>query len=205
MDGPDFSQTPRTCHWKKFHDKQGFLWVFAMKTIAFGALLIALAGMLRAGDDLKPGLVGVYYEFDEVIGDFPKIPADKKPSIRRVDKQVNVENSNSNFNNTNIDRGLYVKWSGFVKIEKQGKYKFFVESDEGSRLSVDSKPVVNNSGTHPMEKKGGEVDLAPGQHEIKLEYFQGDGQMGCKFSWAPPGKNEEIVPEAVLWHNVKAE
>ena len=56
-----------------------------------------------------------------------------------------------------------------------------------------------------MQKKDGTVELAPGQHEVTLEFFQGDGQMGCKFSWAPPGKNEEIVQEGMLWHKADAE
>jgi hypothetical protein len=168
-------------------------------------VVMLVRGFSLAADDVKPGLVGEYHELDGGVADFPKLPAEKKPTLRRVDKQINVENCTENFNNTNLNTNFYVKWAGSVKIEKAGKYKFFVESDDGSRLFIDGKQVLDNNGSHPMQKKDGEIELAPGQHEVKLEFFQGDGQMGCKFSWAPPGKNEEIVPEGVLWHKADAE
>ena len=175
-----------------------------IRIVAFVAVLLA-GEFVFAADDVKPGLVGEYFELDGGVADFPKLPADKKPTIRRVDKQVNVENCTENFGNTNLNTNFYVKWTGSVKIDKAGKYKFFVESDDGSRLFIDGKQVIDNNGSHPMQKKDGVVELAPGQHELKLEFFQGDGEMGCKFSWAPPGKNEEIVPESVLWHKADAE
>jgi hypothetical protein len=175
-----------------------------MRTLLATLLLLAAAG-LSAADDVKPGLIGEYYEFSEGVGDFPKVPPEKKPSIRRVDKQINVDNCDSNFGNTNLSENFYVKWTGAVKSDKPGKYKFFLESDDGSRLFVDGKPVVQNGGSHPMGKAGGEIDLQPGPHQILIEFFQGTGQMGCKFSWAPPGKNEEIVPEGVLSHKADAE
>ena len=174
--------------------------------ILLAALLFVLAGAaLRAADDVKPGLVGEYYELNEGVADFPKIPPEKKPSIRRVDRQINVDNCDSNFGNTNLNENFYVKWTGAVKADKPGKYKFAVESDDGSRMFVDGKPVVNNGGSHGMAKVGGEIDLQPGAHQLVIEFFQGSSAMGCKFSWAPPGKNEEIVPEAVLSHKADTE
>ena len=177
-----------------------------MRTL-LATLLLVLTALLaiRAGEDLKPGLIGEYYEFADGLGDFPKVPPEKKPSIRRVDKQINVDNCDSNFGNTNLSENFYVKWTGAVQADKAGKYKFAVESDDGSRLFVDGKPVVQNGGSHPMSKAGGEIELQPGPHQIVVEYFQGNGQMGCKFYWTPPGKNEEIVPEGALSHKSDAE
>ncbi len=177
-----------------------------MKTFYISAVLTAAAlGCVRASDEVKPGLMAEYYEFDAAIADFPALPAGKKPSIRRVDKQINVENCTENFNNTNLNTNFYAVWTGSVKIDKAGKYKFFVESDDGSRLSIDGKLVVNNPGTHGMTKVAGEIELAPGQHDVKLEYFQGDGGMGCKFFWSQPGKGEEIMNENNLFHKADAE
>lgn len=177
-----------------------------MRAFAFWAVLaVGALGGVRAADDVKPGLIAEYYEFGAAIADFPALPADKKPAIRRVEKQINVENCTENFNNTNLNTNFFVIWTGSVKIDKAGKYKFFVESDDGSRLFLDGKLVVNNPGTHGMIKVAGEVELAPGQHEVKLEYFQGDGGMGCKFFWSPPGKGEELLNENNLFHKADAE
>ena len=169
------------------------------------AIIVLLSTISLAAEDLKPGLLGEYFEMESDVGDFPKLPPEKKPAIRRVDKQINVENCDKDFFNTNLDSNFYVRWTGTLKIDKAGKYKLFTESDDGSRLSVDGKPVVSNGGSHPMSKVAGEIELAAGPHQIVLEFFQGSGQMGCKFIWQPPGKNEELVPEGVLFHKPETE
>ena len=177
-----------------------------IKTFITAILCVAASAFyIQAADDVKPGLMAEYFEFDTGIGDFPVIAADKKPTIRRVDKQINVDNCDSNFNNTNLDKNFYVRWTGSVKIDKEGKYKFFTESDDGSRMYIDGKLLVNNGGTHGMNKVAAEIDLKPGQHEIKIEFFQGDGGMGCKVTWQQPGKAEELMNENNLWHKADAE
>ena len=166
---------------------------------------MCVAATLCAADEMKPGLMAEYFEFDTGISDFPKIAADKLPSIRRVDRTIMVEDCQENFNNTNINRNFYVKWTGSIKIDKAGKFKFLLESDDGSRMFVDGKQIVNNPGTHAMDKKDGSLDLAPGLHDVKIEYFQGDGGMGCKLTWVQPGKNEEPMTENNLVHKADAE
>lgn len=175
-----------------------------MKTVWI-ALLCSIVLSAQAADEVRPGLIAEYYEFDTDVSDFPKITDEKKPSIRRVEKQVFVENCESNFNNTNIDKNFYARWTGSLKIDKPGNYVFFLESDDGSRLYIDGKLIVDNPGSHPMEKKQGAATLAPGQHDIKIEFFQGNGGMGCKFSWVQPGKNEEPLNETTLSHKADAE
>ena len=171
----------------------------------FLTTLTLFASLSLAAEDLKPGLLGEYYEMEGDVADFPKLPPERKPSIRRVDKQINVESCSKDFFNTNLESNFCVRWTGTLKIEKGGKYILFTESDDGSRLLVDGKLVVNNGGSHAMSKLAGEVELAPGPHQILLEFFQGNGEMGCRFLWQPPGKNEEVVPEAALFHKPEAE
>lgn len=166
---------------------------------------LALSAVTRAEDDVKPGLVGEYYDMGAAVEDFPTIPADKKPNLKRVDKQVNVDSVDENFNGSNLSQHFFVRWSGLVKIEKAGKYKFYTESDDGSRLFIDGKQVVDNGGQHGMDKKEGEVELTAGTHELKVDFFQNEGGAGCKMSWSTEGVNEEIVPEKALWHKVAAE
>jgi hypothetical protein len=168
-------------------------------------LLYAAGGISFAADEVKPGLIGEYFDMAGAVEDFPALAADKKPTIKKVDKQVNVESVEENFNGTNLGQHFYIRWTGQVKIEKAGKYKFYTESDDGSRLFIDGKQLVDNSGLHAMQKKDGEVELTAGTHELKLEYFQNEGGAGCKLSWSADGIPEDIIPEKVLWHKADAE
>lgn len=65
-----------------------------------------------------------------------------------------------------------------LKIEKAGKYRFLLGSDDGAKLKIDEKTVVDNDGSHTYKEKMGIIDLSEGTHIIKVEYFEDcEGQM----------------------------
>src|SRR4029078_5860955 len=92
-----------------------------------------------------------------------------------------------------------VRWSGFIRIPTAAKYTFSTESDDGSRLFIDGRPIVNNRGCHAMREKKGECELKAGDHEIRIEYFEGGGGAGCIASWWVDG-TKAIIPAQVLFH-----
>jgi hypothetical protein len=66
-----------------------------------------------------------------------------------------------------------IVYTGKINAAKKGKYTFRLLSDDGSRLYIDKKLVVDNDGLHYPESKLGDINLSAGDHSIKLEYFQG--------------------------------
>jgi outer membrane protein OmpA-like peptidoglycan-associated protein len=65
-------------------------------------------------------------------------------------------------------------YTGNFEIKSSGKYLFGLKSDDGSRLWIDEKEVINHDGIHQFEvPKTGEIDLTTGFHAIKVWYFQG--------------------------------
>jgi hypothetical protein len=93
---------------------------------------------------------------------------------------------------------FFVRWTGNLRVPKDGKYTFFLESDDGSRLFIDGKQVIANGGRHHMTEKSGEVELTAGQHSINVEYFENEVDAGCIFSWQPPSGSKVVVPSEVL-------
>jgi RNase P/RNase MRP subunit p29 len=144
------------------------------------------------------GLTGEYFDVESTLEDFPTIPADKKPVVKRVDKTVNFESTLEGFHGTQLVDFFYVRWTGKIHVPKDGKYTFFLESDDGSRLYIDGKQIIDHNGLHAMEEKEGEAELKEGKHSIKIEFFENDVDAGCKFFWQPPGATKEIVPARVL-------
>ncbi len=59
----------------------------------------------------------------------------------------------------------------FYWIEKPGLYRFALTSDDGSRLDIDNRLVVDNDGIHPIATHFGSVELAGGIHRIRVQYF----------------------------------
>lgn len=164
---------------------------------------LALPNLFSAEDpasDWKPGLIGEYFAIGTELMDFPNIAAEKKPNITKVDRVINIPHADQGFNDTSLTDQFYIRWTGAIKIEKDGKYTFFTESDDGSRLAIDGKPVVENGGQHGMIEKSGDVELKAGYHELKMEFFEDGGGAGCILKWQPAGSEKSVLPASVLFH-----
>jgi hypothetical protein len=91
-----------------------------------------------------------------------------------------------------------VEWNGAIEIESPGIYTFITESDDGSRLYIDNRLVVDNDGVHAPKWEIGKVHLSSGRHSIRLRYYNAQFGAVMKLFWKPPDKHQEIVPATVL-------
>ena len=149
--------------------------------------------------DAPPGLVGEYFTIGNPPGDFPNLTT-IKPMLVRVDKDLDFESVDNDFAETNMNENFCVRWTGTLRIEKPGKYTIFTESDDGSRVYIGGRQIVDNGGVHGMVEKSGTVELAKGDYPVKVEYFQGGGGAGMKLSWQTPDGKREIIPLKALFH-----
>ncbi|MSU63246.1 MAG: DUF1553 domain-containing protein [Pedosphaera sp.] len=78
-------------------------------------------------------------------------------------------------------------FKGVLIVPQEGDYTFFVDSDDGSRLTVDDKPVLVYDGIHVVgtERKA-TVRLRQGRLPVKLEYFQQVEGLGLDIAWSGP-------------------
>jgi len=70
-----------------------------------------------------------------------------------------------------------LKFEGVFKAEKEGNYRFGLTSDDGSRLLIDGKPVVNNDGVHATATASGAALLTKGVHKVAVLFFQVGGEI----------------------------
>jgi hypothetical protein len=85
-----------------------------------------------------------------------------------------------------------IRYEGDFAVTVMGDYVFKLESDDGSRLTIDSLPLITNDGVHTAQAKTGTVKLSPGAHRIRLDYFQaGKGAAALKLTVTPPGGAEK--------------
>jgi flagellar motor protein MotB len=86
-----------------------------------------------------------------------------------------------------------IVYSGMFSVSAPGTYQFRINSDDGTKLFIDGKPVVVNDGAHPPASVSGSVELTPGDHELSLEYFQGPRYEIALQVWVtPPGGTEQV-------------
>lgn len=92
--------------------------------------------------------------------------------------------------------GFAMVFEGLLQVPKDGQYTFNLSSDDGSKLYIDGKALVDNDGVHPASKVvSKKIKLKQGSVAIKVEYFEGGGQEELNVSWSGPGiKNRGLSP-----------
>src|SRR5262249_30469680 len=73
------------------------------------------------------------------------------------------------------------------KIEREAVYTFIVTSDDGSRLYIDGKLVVDNDGIHAPQARQGSTRLTKGVHKITVGFMQGGGGAELDVQIEAPG------------------
>lgn len=68
-----------------------------------------------------------------------------------------------------------VIWDSCLTLSKQRSVRFELGSDDGSRLLLDQKPIISMWRHQGFTKEQKEITLSPGQHHLRLKYFQHDG------------------------------
>jgi PA14 domain-containing protein len=66
-----------------------------------------------------------------------------------------------------------IDYTGRFWVSKPGRYDFALASDDGSKLYIDGKVVIDNDGQHSILEKEGNAKLDVGVHRVRVSYFQG--------------------------------
>jgi len=103
-------------------------------------------------------------------------------------------------NNRYQDTSFAFVFNGYLNILTDGQYTFYLASNDGSILFIDSHEFINHDGTHGMTVESATMSLRKGKHKIALKYFQMLGGQGLKLSWKGPGFDKIEIPASVLFH-----
>ncbi len=92
-----------------------------------------------------------------------------------------------------------VEYTGCIKILKDDIYTFYTVSDDGSRLYIGDKLVVDNNGLHGASEKDGVVALKEGYHPIRVEFFQAGGSDSLGVYYSSPAIGKELIPDGQIF------
>jgi hypothetical protein len=92
-----------------------------------------------------------------------------------------------------------LEFTGFVKVPADGLYTFFTRSDDGSRLTIDDRVVVENDGMHPPREAAGLIRLLAGLHPIKVQFFESAGDELLQVFYEGPGVSKQEIPAAAYF------
>ena len=145
-------------------------------------------------DTKKTGLSFKYYEFTEQI----------KTVVKLIEMEFSEKGEVSNFIYPFKDEKLPEKfglvYDGYIEIFEEAVYTFSVNSNDGTKLYVADKLVVDNDGLHGAFEKEGQIALKIGKHKIELLYFQAGGRKTLQVFMKKNGSNKYEVKNDVLMH-----
>lgn len=99
-----------------------------------------------------------------------------------------------------LDNGA-ASFTGKLYTERAGSYKFFLQSDDGSKLYINNTLVVNYDGNHGMGERSGTITLTSGFNDLRIEYYDAGGPGGLKMFWEGPNFTKQVIPASVLMHS----
>lgn len=113
----------------------------------------------------KKGLKFNYYE-----GPWEKLPdfSILQPTKTGISQQVNLTETGHR------DDYFAIVFEGYIDVPKTERYTFYLQSDDGSKLYINGKLMIDNN-NHSSIEKTGQAILQEGKHSIRIEYFEKNG------------------------------
>jgi hypothetical protein len=92
-----------------------------------------------------------------------------------------------------------VRWTGRVLPPADGTWTFVTRSDDGVRLWVDGRRIIDNWTTHTLTENRGSIALtADRAHDVRLEYFDRSGSATVRLLWSGPGTAQQVITAGQL-------
>ena len=129
------------------------------------------------------GLKGTIYEYKIPKGFKDPSEWNYKPEIEKTTplgyvytQSLNITERDLSVPFPGVPRRLSsfaIIYEGSFEIQDSGEYFFVLKSDDGSRLWIDGKEIIDHDGEHQFTPKTGTALLSKGFHALKVWYFQG--------------------------------
>ena len=101
--------------------------------------------------------------------------------------------------------GFSARWTGELEPRFSQTYTLTTLSDDGVRLWLDGKLVINNWTVHSAKQDTATVALVAGRrYAVKMEFFERTGAATARLSWASQSQAKQVVPKTQLYPAVTA-
>ena len=95
------------------------------------------------------------------------------------------------------------QWKGNINVPVSGEYTFYITSDNGRRLMIDNKLVIDKWVSDWDIEYSGKITLQAGvNYPIELDYFEEKGGANIIFEWSHALIPKSIVPADYLYKNI---
>lgn len=92
------------------------------------------------------------------------------------------------------------RWTGKIETRSPGVYEFAAKSDDGIRVTINGKTVIDNWSSAGLRTSNGAITLERGKkYDMRVEYYDDTGYATSRLYWKTPYGKTEIVPVVQLY------
>ncbi len=140
------------------------------------------------------GLVAEYFSNTAPTDNFPATA-----TAKNTEPEVNFDwgqASPAGISNDNFK----ARFSGYVQSLDAGNYTFYVTADDGVRLWVNNKLLIDKWIDQGATEYMATISLEEcTKNSIRLEYYENGGDAVCKLEWSGPLTHRQVIPVEQLF------
>lgn len=107
------------------------------------------------------------------------------PEIVRQDTEINFDwGALSPAPTVNVDN-FSARWLSTINVGAPGVYRFSATMDDGMRVWVDGKLVIDSWFDGKVRTETADINLNSGPHSVRVEYYEAGGNAVARFAWGP--------------------
>lgn len=92
-----------------------------------------------------------------------------------------------------------IRWTGFLKVPLEDEYTFYLRTEDGSRLWINSQLIIDNWEFNDFitgSEKSGTIKLQPGEYyKIRVEYYESQSLASARLFWSSAMIPKSIIPQ----------
>lgn len=168
-----------------------------------GAIEASISAVCTAkSGSYEPGILAEYFDNNGVSFNTGSMPLliDRVPDHTRIESNLQYSSSSQAY--PGLDNRFKNDWgarfSGLISVPETGNWTFYLTTDDGSELWMDGQSLIQNYGSHGMREISNSRVLDAGIHDFRIEFFQGGGPHGLKFSWEGPNQSKTSIPASAF-------
>ena len=140
---------------------------------------------LKTPDGKANGLLGAYYNNPRLEG---------PPVFTRVDTNINFDYKLGSPDPRIQSNDFSIRWTGWFTPPATQKYRLSVSSDDGSRLYINGKLMIDNWKDHGEQAISCEMKMEAGKaYDMKIEFYESAGDSVIRLGWKDPA-NKTVEP-----------
>ncbi len=169
-----------------------------MRITNLGVCVLVALGAFSTGCVTQParGLLVRLYDIGVDVASVPELAPDQTPNVIKIVPTLDLQSDRKDF--APLENRFLTEVVGRLTIEQAGTYRFRLLSDDGGKLWLDGKLLIDHDGLHgPTPKDSEPIELAAGPHELHVWHLQAGGGAQLTLQWASQSHSEREAQASV--------